>query len=133
MHAALPLILLVAQNPSQSTVAELAPFLKAISTQADSPGRVACRDADMAFALKKEGVSLDARSKVAWAQSTPQVQAFVQEGKFVIVGSVQHLAEGASLALVREGGKLTLVLHAKHAKGTGVALSDNLLKLVRIV
>lgn len=131
MPVLFPLVLLAAPSATPQSVAELAPYLKMLSAQAGSPGRVACRDADMAFALKKEGVSLDALSRVAWAQTAAQVQAFVQEGKFVIVGSVALLSEGASLALVREGGRLALVLNVKNAHATGVPLSDALLKLVR--
>lgn len=120
-------------SPAPPTVAELAPILKMICTQAGTPGRLACRDADMAFALKKEGVSLDARSQAAWAATPEQVRAFAQEGKCVIVGEERLLREGASLALVREGRTVGILLHHRNAQASGINLSDALLKLSRPV
>jgi hypothetical protein len=129
----IPALVLSMATPAPPTVEELAPYLKMLCAQAGSPGRVACRDADMAMALKKEGVSLDARSGVAWASSSAQARAFAQDGKFVVVGEEQLLADGASLALTREGGRILLLLHRKNSQATGVPLSDALLKLARMM
>jgi len=78
-------------------------------------------------------VSVDARSRVAWATTASQAQGFSQEGKFVVVGERGLLSEGASLALVREHGRLVLVLHRRNALNAGIQLSDALLKLAQVL
>lgn len=125
----LPVLLAVAQ-PSLSA-SEIAGYLRLISTQAQSPGRVACRDLDMALQLKKAGISTDPRSTVAWAANAEQARAFQGEGKLVICSDRSLVGSGAALVLEQEGGKIRLLIHLGHAKASGVALSDTLLKAAR--
>jgi len=79
---------------------ELAPFLRVITSSAGTPGRIACRDIDLAMALKKEGLSPDAKSPVATAANTGQLKAFLAEGKLVVGGVSAKLAEGAGIVIV---------------------------------
>lgn len=115
------------------STSELAGFLKPLSANAGSPGRIACKDVDMAMALKKQGISLDPRASAAWATTTEQVKTYLGEGKFVICPDPKLLEEGASLAIVRRQGHPVLLLHAKNAKTSGVQLSDNLMKIAQLV
>jgi len=85
------------------------------------------------MALKKEGISLDPRASAAWATSAAQVKTYVAEGKFVICPDPELLQEGACLVVIREQGRPVLLLHARNAKTSGVQLSDNLMKIVRVV
>lgn len=128
-------VLLIGSGLSASdlSVQELAGFLKVISANAGSPGRIACRDIDMAMALKKSGISTDVRSVAAWAVDASQTRTYATEGKFIICPNPTLLREGASLAILREQGHPVLLLHAGHAKATGVQLSDNLMKIARIL
>lgn len=120
-------------SASDLSVQDLAGFLKAISANAGSPGRIACRDVDMAMALKRSGISTDVRSIAAWAVDASQTRAYASEGKFIICPSPALLREGASLAILREQGHPVLILHAGHAKASGVQLSDSLMKIARVL
>lgn len=53
--------------PPRVAPAELMPFLKVVSASAGAPGRIACRDMDLSMAMKKLGMSPDAKAPVAWA------------------------------------------------------------------
>jgi len=114
------------------TPAELIPFLKVISASAGAPGRVACRDLDLSMALKKGGVSPDAKAPLAWAANRGQLEAYLAEGKLVVAGDPALLDAGAAIAVVREGGRPIIVIHNKHLASSGVGLSDALLKIARI-
>ena len=111
---------------------ELAPFLRVITSSAGAPGRIACRDIDLAMALKKEGLSPDAKSPVAWAASTGQLKAYLAEGKLVVGGEQAMLAEGAGIVIVKEKGKPAILVSLKNVAASGVTLSDALLKISRV-
>jgi len=115
------------------SVQELAALLRVLSTQAGFAGRIACRDLDMTIQLKKDGLSTDPRSAIAWAATAEQARSYKAEGKFVVCADSALFKEGASLAIVRENGKMGLVLHAANSQGTGVTLSDAILKVAKRV
>lgn len=137
LRKAILLPALVAFSPLQSadplSVQELAALLRVLSAQAGFAGRIACRDLDMTMQLKKDGLSTDPRSAIAWAANADQARAYRAEGKFVVCSDLALFKEGAALAIVRESGKMGLVLHTANAQGTGVTLSDAILKVAKRV
>ena len=121
----------MAATPSVSA-AELTPFLKVITASAGAPGRIACRDIDLSMQLKKDGLSPDARSPVAWAASAGQVASYLAEGKLVVAGDAALLSQGAAIAIVKEQGKPVILVNAKNVAASGVTLSDALMKIARV-
>lgn len=115
------------------TAEELAALLRVLTTQAGFAGRIACRDLDMTVQLKKVGLSTDYRSSIAWAATPDQARAYKAEGKFVVCADPILFKDGAAMAIVREKGQMGLVLHAANAQGTGVTLSDTILKVAKRV
>jgi len=104
-------------------------FIKILAQSAGSPGKVACRDAELLAELGKLGVTADAGSKVAWASNLTEVRSLKGAGKMVICGKQEWLAQGAAIALVEEGGKPQVILHMGHIAASGVSLSDAVLKI----
>ena len=121
----------MAATPSVSA-AELTPFLKVITASAGAPGRIACRDIDLSMQLKKDGLSPDARSPVAWAASAGQVASYLAEGKLVVAGDAALLSQGAAIAIVKEQGKPVILVSSKNVAASGVTLSDALRKLAKV-
>jgi len=119
-----------AESPSAE---ELAALLRVLTTQAGFAGRIACRDLDMTVQLKKVGLSTDFRSSIAWATTPDQARAYKAEGKFVVCADPALFKDGAAMAIVREKGQMGLVLHGANAQGTGVTLSDTILKVAKRV
>ncbi len=111
---------------------ELTPFLKVVTASAGAPGRIACRDMDLAMALKKGGVSPDAKAPVAWAANREQLKDFLAEGKLVVAGDAALLAAGAAVAIVQEKGRPVILVDARNVQASGVTLSDALLKIARV-
>ena len=109
--------------------AEMTPFLRVISASVGVPGRVACRDIDISIQLKKDGLSPDATSPVAWAASGSQIATFLTEGKLVVCGRESGLKDGASIAVFKEGGKPVMAVSPRNAALGGFILSDALLKI----
>jgi len=135
MFSALALVSIVSLvTPSGIlSTTELAIYLKLIGSNAGCPGRIACRDVDVAMQLKKDGISVDSRSIVAWASTENQVTAFTESNKFVICANPEFLQKGACLAIFRERGKIILVLNIKNARATGIQLSPDLIKVAKII
>jgi hypothetical protein len=128
-----PIALVLAAQVGQLPIEEAAKHLLTIAGAAGFPGRVACRDIDMTVALKKQGISTDPRSSIAWAATAAQVQAFLSDGKLVVCGEKSLLHQGAAIALVSEGGHLVIYLHQGNATKSGVPIPDSLLKISRRV
>ncbi|BDU76952.1 YfiR family protein [Mesoterricola sediminis] len=118
--------------PPAIAPAELIPFLKVISVSAGAPGRVACRDLDLAMALKKGGISPDAKAPLAWAANRSQLEAYLAEGKLVIAGDPALLDAGAAIAIAREAGRPVLLIHSRNLAASGVGVSDALLKIAKV-
>ena len=79
--------------------------------------------------LGKVGVSAEASSKIAWAASEGEVRSLKAAGKLVLCGKLDWLPVGGSIAIVEEGGKPQVYLHMGNIAASGVALSDNILKI----
>lgn len=105
-----------------------AKFVKILAAAAGSPGKVACKDAEVLAELEKIGVAQDAGAKVAWAKSG-EVAALKAAGKFVICSKLDDLPKGGSIAIVEEGGKPQIYLHMGNISASGVTLSDSVLKI----
>ena len=130
---AIPVLLtMLSTSPARLTPAEMTPFLRVISASAGAPGRVACRDIDVSIQLKKDGLSPDAKSPVAWAASDSQLKSFLAEGKLVVCGESSGLKAGASIAVFKENGKTVIAVSIKNAAAGGFTLSDALLKIATV-
>jgi hypothetical protein len=108
-----------------------AKFIRIIASSAGSPGKVHCKDGAVAGELGKLGVTADPASKVAWADSEGEVRALKASGKLVICGKLEWLPAGGAIAIVDEGGKPQIYLHMGNIAGSGVTLSDAVLKIGR--
>jgi len=94
-------------------------------------GKVACKDADMSQALAAQGVSLDPNAQVAWATTPAEVKAYAADKRIVLVPKVELLSNGASLALIEEGGKMVFYLHYQNLQATGKTLADTVLRVAK--
>ena len=110
---------------------ELSPFLKVITASAGAPGRIACRDIDEAMQLKKDGLSPDAKSPVAWAANSNQIKAYLAEGKLVVSSDTEDFKAGVSIVIAKENGKPVVFIHTQNAAASGVPLSDALMKIAK--
>lgn len=126
-----PWVIILSQASATFSTQELASLIRVLSAQAGTPGRIACRDLDLSIQLKKDGLSTDPRSPVAWASDANQARNYRAEGKFVLCADPALLKEGAALALVREGGRTGLILHTVNAQASGLTLSDAILKVAK--
>jgi hypothetical protein len=108
------------------------PFLKVVSASAGAPGRIACRDMDLSMAMKKLGMSPDAKAPVAWAANPDQLKDYLAEGKLVVAGDPAMLKAGAGVAIILEGGKPVILVNMKNVQTSGITLSDALLKISRV-
>lgn len=106
-----------------------AKFVKILAASANSTGKVACKDAEVAAELEKAGVSIDPDSKIAWADSETEIKAMKAAGKLVICGKLQWLPLGGAIAIVEEGGKPQIYLHMGNVSASGVTLADSVLKI----
>jgi hypothetical protein len=120
--------LLQAGDLAAPTVAK---FIRVIASSGG--GKAACRDRDVAAELATLGVAVDPESKVVWVSLEAEVGKLARMGRLVICGKLELLAAGASVALVAEGGRPTIYISAKNLAGTGVALSDSVLKISKVV
>ena len=121
----------MAGTPSVSA-AELTPVLTVITASAGAPGRIACRDIDLSMQLKKDGLSPDAKSPVAWAASAGQVASYLAEGKLVVAGDAALLSQGAGIAIIKEHGKPVILVDSKNVAASGVTRSDALMKIAKV-
>ena len=106
-----------------------AKFIKILAASAGSPGKVACKDSAVVAALGGVGMTADAGAKVAWASSEGEVKSLKAAGKLVICGKLEWLPAGGAIAVVEEGGKPQIYLHMGNIAGSGVTLSDTVLKI----
>ncbi|HJV48564.1 MAG TPA: hypothetical protein VJ549_04735 [Geothrix sp.] len=131
LFPALSIALLSAQEPLPMEAA--ARHLLTIAASAGFQGRVSCRDLDMSVALKKQGISTDPRSPIAWAASRNQIEGFGADRKLILCGERALLQEGAAIALVSEGGRLVIYLNAANAAQASVPVPESILRLARRV
>lgn len=108
------------------------PFLKVVTASAGAPVRIACRDMDMSMALKRGGVSPDAKAPVAWAANGEQLKDYLAEGKLVVAGDVAMVSMGAGVAIVMEKGKPLILINLRSVQASCVTLSDALMKISRV-
>ena len=108
-----------------------AKFIRIIASSAGSAGKVNCKDAAVGAELTKLGVASDPSSKVAYAGTEGEVKSLKASGHLVICGTLGWLSSGGSIAIVEEGGKPRIYLHMGNIGGSGVTLSDAVLKIGR--
>lgn len=110
---------------------DAARHLLTIAASAGYQGRIACRDLDMSLALKRQGISTDPRSPIAWAASPAQVELYGADRKLILCADKGLLDQGAAIALVSEGGRLVIYLHQGNAAKASVPVPDAILRLAR--
>ncbi len=104
-----------------------AKLIKIIASSAG--GKVSCRDSAMKAALEGAGVAVDGDSKVVWATNPVEIKMLRSQNRLVITGNKSFLANGASIALVEDGGKPKIFLHQPNIAASGVTLSDAIYKV----
>ncbi|BDU72997.1 hypothetical protein [Mesoterricola silvestris] len=130
--AALILVYVAIATPPRIAPPDLMPFLKVVSASAGAPGRIACRDLDLAMRMKQLGLSPDAKAPVAWAATADQLRDYLAEGKLVVAGDAALLEAGAGVAIVLEKGKPTILVNTRNVQASGIVLSDAFLKIARV-
>ena len=93
------------------SVPEAAKFLLILAGSAGSEGRVACKELDMVFQLKKQDISVDAKANVAWSFTSDQTRFYAGQGKLVVCNNRKLFVDGGAIAFERIGGRLTIFVH----------------------
>lgn len=114
---------------SASTIAR---FVRVI-VYSTGGGEVACSDKEVAGALGALFVPVESASKVVWVGSEQELAKLGKQGKLVICGRVELLAAGGAVAIVAEGGRPTIYVNPKNLSGSGLVLSENVLKTCKVV
>lgn len=115
--------------PAGDLPAELqAKLLKIIANGAGSAGKVACKDEALKGALEAQGIAIDGMAKVAWSNLGPEIRTLKAMNKLVVCGKVELLQQGASIAIVEDGGRPKIIMNPANIKASGVQLSDAILK-----
>lgn len=104
-----------------------AKLIKIIATAAG--GKVSCRDSTMKAALEGAGVTVDGDSKIVWATNPVEIKMLRTQNRLVVTGNKSFLANGASIAIVEDGGKPKIFLHQGNITASGVAISDAIYKV----
>ncbi len=92
-------------------------------------GKVSCRDSAMKAALEGAGVTVDGDSKIVWATNPVEIKMLRSQNRLVITGNKSFLANGASIAIVEDGGKPKIYIHQPNIAASGVTLSDAIYKV----
>ena len=132
-----PFAVMIGATP-KLTVKELGGFLKVIvaSAGAADQGRMDCLEDGVSAEMKSRGITLDGRSRIAFAANLVQVRTFNAVDKLIICTDKTYLKEGATIAIVREDGKPAIYIDIKRKKSfeeAGVTFSDTLLKMAKFV
>jgi hypothetical protein len=104
-----------------------AKLIKIIATA--TGGKVSCRDSAMKAALEGAGVTVDGDSKIVWATNPVEIKMLKSQNRLVITGNKNLLAQGASIAIVEDGGKPKIFLNQPAITASGVTLSDAIYKV----
>jgi hypothetical protein len=108
-----------------------AKVVRILATSIGSPHRVACKDPTLMAELARAGFVNDPGAPVAYASSEEDVRAMRRQGRLVICGRTSMLASGAQVAVVEEDGRPQIFFHMAHLAGSGVVISDSVLKIGR--
>lgn len=108
-----------------------AKVIRILATSIGSPGKVACKDPALMAELTRAGFVHDPGAPVAYASSEEEVHALRRQGRLVICGKIAMLASGAEVAVVEEDGRPQIYFHMAHLAGSGIVLSDPVLKIGR--
>lgn len=111
----------------------IAKLLKILVSRQDSVGNVLALDPEVAAELSKSSVGSAADAKVVWVRSDADAARCAKEGRLVVVGDLDQLKQGASLAFVAEGGRPVIYLHPGHLGACKVAIPDAVVKLAKVV
>lgn len=132
-----PILPLLILSTSLLSAGDLAPevqakLLRVIVNGAGAQGKIACKDAALKGALESVGLGIDASSRVAWGNNPLEIKTLKSLGKLVICGRQEWLGQGAAIALTEEGGRPRISLNKGNITASGVALSDDVLKIASL-
>ena len=91
---------------------------------------------ELAAEMQAHGISIDVRAIVAYAENNVQVRTFQSMDKLIICSDKALLKDGATIAIVKEGGKPAIYIDSARKKAfeeAGVTFSDTLLKIAKII
>lgn len=111
--------------------ATIAKFIRVV-VQGAGAKSVACADKEIAGELAGLGVTVEADAKVVWSESDKDIPRLAKQGKLVICGSRNLMAQGASVGVTAEGGRPVLLVNPKALAATGVVLPDSIIKLAKV-
>lgn len=106
--------------------------LRVVTGSGGGENRVACADPEVATELKRLGVEIDPKARVAWAASEQELKSLLNHGHLVVCGNPALLSKGAGLVLALEGGRPVIYMHPGNVKASGVTLSDSVLKIAKV-
>jgi hypothetical protein len=109
-------------------VEEAAKFLLILAASAGSEGRVACKESDMVFQMKKHEISVDAKANVAWSFTSEQTKFYAGQGKLVVCNSRKLFGDGGCIAFERISGRLTIFIHQANLGKSGITLPESFLR-----
>ncbi len=126
-----PVLVALAAMPLSAdgvSVEEAAKYLLILAASAGSEGRVACKELDMVFQLKKQEISVDAKANVAWAFTPAQTKFYLGEKKLVVCSSRKLFADGGTIAFERVNGRLTVFYNPANLEKSGIHLPESFLR-----
>ena len=127
----IPALVVLAARPLSAdgvSVEEASKYLLILAASAGSEGRVACKELDMVIQLKKQEISVDAKSNVAWAFNPSQTKFYLGEKKLVVCSSRKLFADGGAIAFERINGRLTVFYNPANLEKSGIHLPETFLR-----
>jgi hypothetical protein len=129
----LPVAFLAVSLAAGDLAAPTAARIIRVIVQATGGTKVDCADKELAGELANLGLPQDPAAKVAWADSQHEVARLAKEGKLVICGREEWMADGAAVVLTAEGGRPSITLSMKNLGASGVTLPDSVVKIAKVV
>jgi hypothetical protein len=130
----IPLVCSVATLEAGEVAAQtVAKVIRIIATSSGGDGKVACHDLELSSELLKLGVRQDFGARIVWATSESDVVKYSKQNKMVICGQVSFLSQGASVAIVTEGGRPSIYVSPASVAASNMVLPDALLKIAKVV
>jgi len=103
-------------------------FLKILMSSVGQYG-ITCPDAATKAKLESVGINIGPTFKLGLATSEDEVKSLKKAGKLVIVTNPAWLSAGGAISVTESKGKPQIRLDAANLKASGVALSDNIIKM----
>lgn len=111
---------------------DLVPFVKLLLSSTGEKSFACGTNMGLRFKLQSMGLGTAPTSKIAWAGSEAEVKTLKAANRMVVVPKLEWLKQGASVAIVQEGGKPVMYLNMANVKASGLTLPDAVIKTAKI-